>query len=61
LKNKEKVKIMDQYMRNMIIIDDCFNQIKEITGITDIHEIQNTFIKSEEQNYALLTYVDLLH
>jgi coiled-coil domain-containing protein 63/114 len=36
---------MDQYMRNMIIIDDCFNQIKEITGITDIHEIQNTFIK----------------
>lgn len=48
-------------MRNMTIIDQAFNQIKETTGITDIQEIQNTFIKAEEQNYALLTYVDLLN
>lgn len=45
----------------MSIIDEAFNQIKETTGMTDISEIQNTFIKSEEQNYALLTYVDLLN
>ncbi|KAL4479513.1 hypothetical protein ABPG72_011835 [Tetrahymena utriculariae] len=60
-KNKEKVRLIDQYIRNMTIIDDAFNQIKETTGITDIVEIQNTFIKSEEQNYSLLTYVDVLN
>ncbi len=29
--------------------------------MTDIKEIQNTFIKGEEQNYNLLTYVDVLN
>ena len=29
--------------------------------MTDILEIQNTFIKGEEQNYNLLTYVDVLN
>lgn len=60
LNNKEKVKVIDQYQRNMKIIDDAFSQIKEATGITDIEEIMNTFIKSEEQNYSLFNYVDLL-
>lgn len=40
-------------MRNLTIIDDGFNQIKEATGMTDIDEIKNTFIKSEEQNHQL--------
>ena len=44
----------------MKIIDNAFTQIKEQTGITDIEEIMNTFIKSEEQNYSLFNYVDLL-
>lgn len=39
---------MDTYMRFLTIIDNSFNQIKETTGITDIKEIQNTFIKAEE-------------
>ena len=60
LNNKEKVKVIDQYQRNMKIIDNAFTQIKEQTGITDIEEIMNTFIKSEEQNYSLFNYVDLL-
>ena len=29
LNNKEKVKVIDQYQRNMKIIDDAFSQIKE--------------------------------
>ena len=45
----------------MRIIDEAFNQIKEATGLTDIDEIQSNFIKSEEQNYALLTYLDILN
>lgn len=35
-------------MRNLTVIDDGFNQIKEQSGVTDIYEIENTFIKSEE-------------
>lgn len=59
--NKEKVKLIDNYQRNMKVIDEAFTTIKEATGLTDILEIQNTFIKGEEQNYNLLTYVDVLN
>ena len=45
----------------MKVIDETFNTIKESTRLTDIEEIQNTFIKGEEQNYNLLTYVDVLN
>lgn len=59
--NKEKVRLIDNYQRNMKVIDEAFNTIKEATGLTDIEEIQNIFIKGEEQNYGLLTYVDVLN
>jgi len=59
-KNKEKVKYIQQYQKILKIIDDAFTQIKQCSGITDIEEITNTFIKSEEQNYSLYTYVDIL-
>ncbi|CAD8107593.1 unnamed protein product [Paramecium primaurelia] len=58
--NKEKVKLIDTYWKNMKVIEDAFNQIKEASGIQDIEEIMNTFIKSEEQNYSLYNYVDIL-
>ena len=45
INNKEKVKLIDTYQRNMKVIDEAFNTIKEATGLTDIEEIQNTFIK----------------
>lgn len=61
INNKEKVKLIDNYQRNMKVIDEAFNTIKEATGLTDIEEIQSTFIKGEEQNYNLLTYVDVLN
>lgn len=60
LNNKEKVKVIEQYQRNMSKIDAAFNQIKDGSGITDISEITNTFVKSEEQNYSLYNYVDIL-
>ena len=47
-------------MKNMKIIDEAFKIIKETSGITDIEEIMNTFIKSEEQNYSLFNYVNVL-
>ena len=58
--NKEKKRLMDQYLRNVKVIEDAFEQIKEATGITSIEEIVTSFIKAEEQNYSLLNYVNRL-
>lgn len=46
--NKEKKKLMDQYMRNVKVIEDAFDQIKEATGISNVEEIVTTFTKAEE-------------
>jgi len=59
--NKEKKKLLDQYIRNARIIEDAFDQIKEATGICSIEEIVTTFIKAEEQNYSLYNFVNLLN
>ena len=49
------------YMRNVKVIEDSFNQITETTGIKNIEEIVTTFIKTEEQNYSLYNYVNMLN
>jgi len=59
--NKEKKKLMDLYIRNVRVIEDAFDQIKEATGISNIEEIVTTFIKAEEQNYSLYNYVNMLN
>ena len=46
--NKEKKTLMDMYVRNVKIIEDAFEQIKESTGISSVEEIVTTFIKAEE-------------
>ena len=52
---------MDKYIRNVKIIEDAFDQIKEATGIASTEEIVTTFIKAEEQNYSLYNYVNMLN
>lgn len=42
------------------MIEEAFKVIKEGSGITNIDEIVTTFIKAEEQNYALWNYVNQL-
>jgi hypothetical protein len=59
--NKEKKTLMDMYIRNVKIIEDAFDQIKEATGISSTEEIVTTFIKAEEQNYSLYNYVNMLN
>ena len=59
--NKEKKQLMDMYIRNVKIIEDAFDQIKESTGISSTEEIVTTFIKAEEQNYSLYNYVNMLN
>jgi hypothetical protein len=59
--NKEKRRLMDQYLRNVKVIEDAFDQIKQATGISNNEEIVTTFIKAEEQNYSLYNYVHMLN
>ncbi len=59
--NKEKKKLMDQYIRNVKVIEDAFEQIKEASGISNIEEIVTTFVKAEEQNHSLYNYVNMLN
>lgn len=58
--NKEKKGLMDMYMRNVRIIEDGFDQIKQQTGIASNDEIVTTFCKSEEQNSSLVNYINNL-
>lgn len=48
-------------MRNVKVIEDAFDQIKDASGIQNIEEIVTTFIKAEEQNYSLYNYVNMLN
>jgi hypothetical protein len=61
--NKEKKHLLDKYIRNARIIEDAFEQIREQSGggLLNIEEIVTTFIKAEEQNRGLQTYVNLLN
>jgi hypothetical protein len=52
--------MIEQYMRNAQVIEAAFETIKQGSGITNIDEIVTSFIKSEEQNYSLFSYVDLM-
>lgn len=47
-------------MKHIKIVDEAFQILKETSGIQDVEEIMNTFIKSEEQNYSLYNYVNIL-
>jgi len=52
---------MDLYLRNTRVVEDAFHQISEATGISSISETVTTFIKTEEQNYSLYNYVNMLN
>jgi len=52
--------MIEQYKKHMIMIEEAFDDIKKKSGIEDLDEITNTFIKSEEQNYSLYNYMDTL-
>ena len=58
--NKEKARLMKQYISNVRVIEDAFEQITAVTGITSKEEVVTSFIKAEEQNYSLFNYVNLL-
>ena len=54
------MKFIEQYQRHLSSIEEAFNHIKSITGLNEFEEITSTFIKSEEQNTSLYSYIILL-
>lgn len=58
--NKEKKRLLDLYMRNAQVIEQAFQVMREGSGINSIDEIVTSFIKAEEQQYALWNYQNQL-
>ena len=52
--------MLDRYVQNAKVIEEAFEVIKRGSGIQNIDEIVTTFIKAEEQNYSLYSYVNLM-
>jgi len=50
-----------QHQKNIEIFEQAFATIKSTTGISDIEEIVRIFVKLEERNFSLLTYVNQLN
>merc|ERR1719230_1101229 len=50
-----------QHTKNIDVFEQAFLTIKSSTGISDIEEIVKIFVKLEEKNYSLLTYVNQLN
>merc|ERR1719421_2372937 len=50
-----------QHQKNIEVFEQAFATIKSSTGISDIEEIVKIFVKLEERNYSLLTYVNQLN
>ena len=59
-KNKQTVKSLEKYQKNLALIENAFNQIKEGSGVQDLEEITETFIKMNEQNASLYKYADTI-
>merc|ERR1719387_1702091 len=50
-----------QHQKNIEIFEQAFATIKSTTGISEIEEIVKIFVKLEERNFSLLTYVNQLN
>merc|ERR1719230_1174269 len=50
-----------QHYKNIEVFEQAFATIKSSTGISDIEEIVKIFVKLEERNFSLLTYVNQLN
>ncbi|EGR34887.1 hypothetical protein IMG5_001160 [Ichthyophthirius multifiliis] len=59
-KNKQKIIVIDQYTKNMKIIEQAFLEIQNQSGTAELDEITTTFIKSQEQSCSLYRYVNSL-
>jgi len=58
IKTKDKKRALDSYLKYIKVVEDAFKQIKQATGIPSIEEIVTAFIKSQEQNYQIYTYMN---
>ncbi|CAG9319428.1 unnamed protein product [Blepharisma stoltei] len=57
-KLQEKRKILDNYVKHIMNIEDAFEEIRNASGIADFDEIVIALIKSEQQLYEICTYIN---
>merc|ERR1719487_1286851 len=50
-----------QHQKNIEVFEQAFATIKSMTGISEIEDIVKIFVKLEERNFSLLTYVNQLN
>mmetsp|Transcript_45774 Transcript_45774/g.99436 ORF Transcript_45774/g.99436 Transcript_45774/m.99436 type:complete len:496 (+) Transcript_45774:2-1489(+) len=50
-----------QHQKNIEVFEQAFATIKSTTGISDIEEIVKIFVRLEERNFSLLTYVNQIN
>jgi hypothetical protein len=60
-KTRDKKKNLDTYTKHIKVVEDAFKQIKQATGIPSVEEIVTAFIKSQEQNYQIYSYMNNLN
>lgn len=58
---KEKKRQIDVHSKHIKLLGEAVEEIKEATGVQSIEEITTTFIKSEQQQYSIGTYLNNLH
>lgn len=59
-RNEEKTKLTERFVRNAKIIEQSFETMSKNSGIRNIDEIVTNYLKAEEQQYQLATYINLL-
>ena len=59
-RNKQRVKVIENYRKTMETIWRGFEDIKEESAINDIEEITSTFLKHEQQNHFIYEYIGKL-
>ena len=61
IKNKEKVKVIDQYKKTMSVIQQSFEEMMEKSGINDLEELTKTILKQEEQETSIYHFISKLN
>ena len=59
-RNKERIRVGEQYKKNMEMIARSFEEIKKESGINSLEEVTKTFLKQEEQNTFIFEYIGKL-
>jgi hypothetical protein len=59
-RNSEKAKLTEKFVRNAKIIEQAFDTMAKNSGQRSLDEMVTNYLKAEEQQYHLATYINLM-